>query len=251
MARKKKIKIRFATVKVAIICVVIVGACFGMCKGIMTFLTKSEYFKVKTIIISHELQFINKKDLARVKGRNIFLIKLKDVQKRLNRKYPQVSDLKLIKHFPDQIVIAAKKRLPFAQARIKSKVFVLDAKGIILSISKKEDKKMPLILGAKASSIVPSLGMPLRSTDMRIALRVLNSFQSRKELTFYFVKSVNVANLSKINFQLKNGLKVIIDKDKIEKNIKILALILSQKQIDFNAVKYIDLRFKEPILGKK
>ena len=37
----------------------------------------------------------------------------------------------------------------------------------------------------------------------------------------------------------------------IDYKTKILSVILSQGKIDIKSIKYIDLRFKEPIIGKK
>jgi hypothetical protein len=46
-------------------------------------------------------------------------------------------------------------------------------------------------------------------------------------------------------------LQIIIDQDSIAHNVKVLGVILAQKQFEINQAKYIDLRFKEPIIGKK
>ena len=190
-------------------------------------------------------------DLVRLKGKNIFLIDLKAFEGKLNKKYPQVSHLKLVKHFPDQITIAAKKRLPVAQVNIDDNFCVLDSNGVALETTKKADNKVTLILGTKFNKFVPVLGLPLNSESVNIALNIVNVFKAQKELSTYSIESVNVADLSKIKIILNNGLEVLVDKDKVPKNIRVLALVLSQRQIDFKQVKYLDLRFKEPIIGKK
>ncbi len=251
MARKKKLKIPTSLIKYTLLLVFLIGVCFGLYKGITLLLTKTEYFKVKTIVIDPSLQFINRRDLVRVKGKNIFLIDLKDFEKKLNRKYPQVSHLKLVKRFPDQIVIAAKKRLPAVQVRIDDKFCILDSNGVALEISKKIAKNTTLILGTKFKRIAPVLGLTLKSERVNFALNIVNTFKLQKELLSYSIENINVADLSKIQILLNNGLEVIVDKDKVSRNIRILAVILSQRQIDFKEVKYLDLRFKEPIIGKK
>lgn len=251
MARKKKFQIPHSFIKYTLLLVLLIGVCFGLYKGISILLTKTEYFKVKTIVIDPSLRFINKRDLVRMKGKNIFLIDLKAFEKKLNRKYPQVSHLKLVKRFPDQIIIAAKKRLPLAQVRIDDKFCVLDSNGVVLEVSKKKAKRTTLILGSQFNQISPVLGLTLNSKRVNIALNIINGFKAKKELLSYSIKNIDVADLSKITMLLSNGLEVIVDKDIVSKNIRILAVILSQRQIDFNEVKYLDLRFKEPIIGKK
>ena len=63
--------------------------------------------------------------------------------------------------------------------------------------------------------------------------------------------NIHVDNLLKIYFHLSNGLQVIVDQERIDQKIKLLAFVLAQKKIDLEQTKYIDLRFKEPVLGKK
>ena len=50
---------------------------------------------------------------------------------------------------------------------------------------------------------------------------------------------------------LSNGLVVILDSTKITQKVKIVGLILAQGKVKPKDAKYIDLRFKEPIVGKK
>jgi hypothetical protein len=42
-----------------------------------------------------------------------------------------------------------------------------------------------------------------------------------------------------------------LDREKIAQRIKVLGVVLSQGNLDMDHVKYVDLRFKEPIIGKK
>ena len=48
-----------------------------------------------------------------------------------------------------------------------------------------------------------------------------------------------------------SNLKIIMDEDDLDHELKMLSLVLSQAKVDANNIKYIDMRFKEPILGKK
>ena len=72
------------------------------------------------------LQFINKNDLTYLIGRNIFMISLKDVHRRLGYKYPQIAQLKIVKHYPDELLIQAKKRYPLAQAFVRKRIATVD-----------------------------------------------------------------------------------------------------------------------------
>lgn len=251
MARKKKkqeSKIKFKDV------VIVVGFFIAaLVIGIFAFnfFNDSEYFSVKTIKIDSSLQFIDKSDLSVFKDKNIFEVDLVAAQRRLQKKYPQVSELKVVKRFPNEVVVVAKKRRPFAQAIQDQVILTFDEQGVILSKSSQLNKRLPQILGL-ARQKNAQLGRPFNSIRLSGALKVLRVFDENKNaFTSIGVVSVDVTKLSKIKVLLTNKLEVILDQDKLESRIKKLALIIAQKTLDLSEVKYVDLRFKEAIVGKK
>jgi len=253
MARKKKAKKLPPVVKplglgfLAIVIIFLIGM------GIVTFAKNSSYFKVRTIFIDPALHFIDKRDVSGLKGKCIFEIDLEKTQKTLQFKYPQVSQLKVVKRFPDQILVVAKKRLPYVRTILQNRTLTLDDEGVVLSHGKrpKPESNLPLILGLASRRQNFSLGYPLKGKDIDVALKILKTFDTNRSLSGWRVSKINVGTLSKIQIFLSNGLSVIIDQDKIEHRIKVLAVFLSQGQLDIKDTRYIDLRFKEPVIGKK
>jgi len=147
MPKRKKTKMFPLAVKISIIFISAVALTWFVSKKTVAVLESSDYFDVKIIVIDPSLQFINKRDLTKLKRKNIFKVDLKAVQRRLSSKYPQISDLKVIRRFPSQIYLTAKKRLPFAQMRVKEGTVILDDSGVVLSIKNKENSQLPLIQG--------------------------------------------------------------------------------------------------------
>jgi len=182
---------------------------------------------------------------------NVILKDLKAVQRKLNYKYPQAAKLKVIKRFPNQISVLAKQRVPFAQLEVKKKIVIVDKEGVVLSLEEKRDKKLPDITGIKFNNPELVLGMPLRGSDIWLTLKIIKLFKANRSLAAYSISGINIENLSKINFTLSNHLNVIIDRDKIAQKIRVLSIVLAQDRLNLKDVKYVDLRFKEPILGKK
>ncbi len=250
MPKRKKIKAFPSAVKISIIFILVVALTWLISTKTVAVLESSDYFNVKTIIIDPSLQFIDKRDLKKLKRKNIFKVDLKAVQRRLSSKYPQISDLKVIRRFPGQIYLTAKKRLPFAQMRVKERTVILDDSGVVLSIKNKEDSHLPLILGAY-TNVRFSLGLPVTYTSVKAAIKILRAMDAYGAQSSYKIERVDVQNLSKIGIYLSKDLMVFVDSDKVNRKIKILNLVLSQGQLDLKTVKYIDLRFKEPIIGKK
>jgi len=250
MARKKKLKIP-PYAKYIFIGVLVISFGFIAINRIQYLFSHVDYFKVRSVTIDPSVQFVNKRDFRGLMGKNIFTIDLKAVQRKLNYKYPQAARLKVIKRFPNQISILAKQRAPYAQLQIQSKTIVLDKEAVILSLNEGKDKKLPSIVGTKLNNPKLVLGMPLKGSDISLTLKIIKLFKANSSLASYTIKDINIENLSKIHFTLSNQLDVIIDRDKIAQKIRVLGVILAQDRLDLKDVNYVDLRFKEPIIGKK
>jgi len=251
MVRKKQINILpLAVTKYFFVAVVVIGLSVFIYNRLYGLVINCGYFTVKTIIIEPSLRFIDRRDLEKLRGKSMFKVDLKETHRILARKYPQVSDLRIIRRFPNQIHIQARKRLPFVQFKVKNKTLTLDDQGIVLSSTSKQSQKLPFVLGAYNEKQY-SLGFPLPGREVQVALDVIKSFQDNQTLSSYRISEVDVENLSKIQFYLSNKLTVILDTDQIDHKMKILAVALSQGKIDPDKDKYIDLRFKDLIIGKK
>lgn len=248
--KQKKEKFQF---KIKEILLVLIGAVLVVFLGILSgeFFNESRYFSVKTIKIDSSLQFIDKNDLAVLQNKNIFEINLQALQKKLRTKYPQVSDLKVLRKFPDQILVVAKKRSPFAQIEVDKTVIILDELGVVLSKSTSSNNGLSMILGLEPVED-PALGRPLASNRLNAALKILRAFDELgNDFPQLSIVDVDVSQLSKITIGLSNKLLVVIDTDKVDQRMKLLSVILAQKAINLSEAKYVDLRFKEPIVGKK
>ena len=215
------------------------------------FLRTASYFRVKSVVIDPTLQFLDAKEFNRFVGQNIFTVDVDSMQNRLQTAYSEVAQLKIVRRFPNQILIVAQKRFPFAQLRMGGKLITVDEKGMILSTTKSEDKNIPMIFPGKISLPKLVIGSLLRAEEVTSALKIIDAFKRYNPAASLTVMKVDAQGVSKIDVILNNGLVVIMDKDNIDKKIKIFGIVLSQIQVDLKDVKYIDLRFKEPIIGKK
>lgn len=213
-------------------------------------LFESPYFRIKTIEIDQALSFIDKRHLNVLKGKSVFTVDLKRLEKDLRTQYPQMSQIKIIKRFPNRILIVAKKRLPFARASIQAGTVLIDDQGVILSVGSSADKRLPLILGVTHHKRITP-GVSLGGEDTLAALHIIKEFKDNNTRLPYHLTQVDVANRWDIIFYLSNNLKIIVDRNDIGRKMDLLALVLSENQLTRENVKYIDLRFKEPILGTK
>lgn len=251
MARKKKKKLAASNLKTGLfgLSALVLGVVLFI--GISSFLNKSDYFKIKIIKYDPALEFINKRYTERLKGKSIFAVDLQKVQKQLSFRYPQVKNLRVVREFPNQISVVAKSRSPVAQTRLLEKNLTLDDNGVVLSTTTKLDKNLPLIKGIKYASPKIDVGLPLKGKSISTALNIIDEFDEHRTLAHYQIAEVNVANLSNIQFDLSNKLRIIVDRDNMKQKMELLSVLLAKGRLRLKEVKYIDLRFKEPIIGKK
>ncbi|HQL41815.1 MAG TPA: hypothetical protein PLO93_05950, partial [Candidatus Omnitrophota bacterium] len=59
---------------------------------------------------------------------------------------------------------------------------------------------------------------------------------------------INVENTSKIIFFIGEKLEVVADRESIDKQIETLSLILNKARLDWERIRYIDLRFAQPVI---
>lgn len=251
MARKKKTKLTFNAVKVGGVLVgvvLIVGILIYQTQG---FLTQSKYFQVKSVVVDPSLAFIKKGDLTMLRGKNIFQVDLKGLKSTLSRKYPQITELKVTRRYPNQIQLLARKRHPFAQTKVLNRTVTLDGQSVILSTTDGRDKSLPLVSGIESVNQKLYLGSTLKDEQLKIALSIIQAKELNEDLGVFEIEEVDVKNLSKINVYLTKKLLVIVDKDKVAQKMRNLGLVLNQTHIELADIKYIDLRFKDPIIGKK
>ena len=251
MTKKRKSTSRPFLLKFTVVMAIAGAIGFGLYQGLAYFLINTEYFKIKSVVPDPSLAFINKRDISKFIGQNIFFVDLKEAQTRLSFKYPQVAELNITKQFPSQITISAKNRAPFAQTELGNKIITLDDKGMILSSTSDLNPQLPFISDLMSPAGTVSVGQPLRGRDITIALQLIAAFDHDLGLKNYQIKKIDAENLSKIQVILDNDILIFFDQDEIDEQVRMLSVLFSQGQLDIATIKYIDLRFKEPILGKK
>jgi cell division septal protein FtsQ len=226
------------------------GIAFYTFQKALISMVHADLFKIRDIALAPELAFIRSNHLDRLIGQSIYQVDLDSIAVRLRAQYPEVGDLQVLRKFPHTILIDARPRRPLAYMAISGRDVLLDEEGIALSYNALLHDRLPFILGAKIYGEAV-LGRPLQTRDVRAALEIIQNLQKNHNLKDYRITTINVENLSKIQIRLSNDVDVIIDREKIPQKLNKLAIILSQGQFKAEEISYIDLRFREPVLGKK
>jgi cell division septal protein FtsQ len=86
-------------------------------------------------------------------------------------------------------------------------------------------------------------------------LFLIDALSQNKKLSKYQIKTIDIADTRNISFFLsaKNAEKVEIKigDGEFNKRLDVLATVLEQLSKDIERVKYIDLRFEDPIVGPR
>jgi len=252
MARKssRKIKPIGKIPKIIVLALFVSFLAILTVKGVADTIKNSDMFRIRGVLKAPSLQHIDSRYLETLRGKNIFDVDLSAVQRRLQSQYPEIDQLKVIRRFPDKISLMAKKREPFARVGNDRRTVLVDREGVVLSFDKSSEFAIPRIDGIPVSMDVV-LGRHLRSQELGLALNIIETVQEESNLARYQIVSLDVGNLSQIRVALSNGVNVIMDRDHIQTKVRNLGILMAEGNLRWNEINYIDLRFKEPLLGQK
>jgi len=249
--RSKKTKISTKGLQKAVLAAFGLFVIFVIGQKAVLAVRSSPYFVVKEVFYDPSLEYISSKVINQLKGRSLFEINPKDIHDRIKSLYPRISNLRVVKRYPNQILIIAKQRKPFAQVLVSDQIFTLDRDRTVISAASSVSPELPYITGVQAKSRGVIVGVAMRDRKLDVAFNILSRAAQKRGLSGNLIGQIDVKNLSQIDLYLNNQLKVIIDQDDLDDKLETLVLVLSQVSSTIDEVNYIDLRFKEPIVKKK
>ncbi len=210
------------------------------------------YFTVTEIMVDPTLGLGEERELKKIKGKNIFTVNLREIYAKLLPRYPYVADLKVIKRYPNQIVITGKKRVALARAVIQGRTITIDESGVVLpDRPAKPNEILPLIYGVAHPQEMFGSGLHLEGPEVDAALKIIQAFQGNRALLPYPIVDMHVEDISKIVLRLVNNLHIIIDSQNISEKIGSLGIVLSREKMNPAEIQYLDLRFGEPVVKKR
>jgi len=229
LAKKSSINISSIAVIRVIIFLFIGFVLFTGYVDIVEFLKSSPFFEVKEVMVDRSISFIDMRNLKDLKGANIFKVDINKVDDQISKKYPYIAQLRVVRQLPDRIMVLAKKRVPLFQINFKGKYLLVDTEGVALYYYLKP-AALPEVSGIPLERDRAFLGGHIRGQELGI-------------------HSVQAGNLSKIDLLIGENMHVILDQDDTQDKIEVLQMLISANKIDLDKVKYIDLRFKEPVIA--
>jgi cell division septal protein FtsQ len=220
-----------------------------------------DYLKIKEIIILRN----NQADLAYLKGRNIFTINLNSESKYILETYPNYRKIRLIRIFPNRLYVDFVRRLPLATIRLY-RYFYVDEDLVLFNINPEEQiGDLPVIVGLETKIFGVRSGRKESAKELVLAVDIIKEIAKNKVLRDYKIKKIDAANLDTLSFFMLlpipnlndtqgrlNQTPVLVEvkfgQGNVAGKVRILAGLLEQLSKDPRSLKYIDLRFKEPVV---
>jgi cell division septal protein FtsQ len=206
-----------------------------------------DYFKIKDIIVTEGTP----DEFSYLKGRNIFRIDLTEEAKSISRFYPAYKKIRLIKGLPNRIFVDFVRRQPLGLIKLY-RYFCVDQDRMLFDLPGEVGQMdLPIILGLETKIFGPKPGKEYNLKELELALNILKEARRNKRLRNHKITAINVANPAGAALVIDAGLEIRIGQGEIGNKIELLGNLLAQVKNDLPNIKYIDLRFNEPVIKLK
>lgn len=178
---------------------------------------------------------------------NLLGIDLEGLRDRILKGHPQLKGLEIKKQYPDILRVDVEPRIALAQIKT-TKFLKVDEEGFVLEdICDGPSADLPLITGINQRSVKE--GAFSSNPDLKRAIEIVKLLEAGGFRKKYGTQEINVANSDNISFYINKGVEIKLGKDRFEEKIKKLEGRLPD--LDLAQIAYIDLRFRDLIVGPK
>ena len=260
----KKRKSNFPAKPAAIVLIILLASCFIL-GYIWRILTTAEYFRVRDIVSKEVLSV----DLSYLKGKNIFELNLPQEAANIIGGCPDCSRIRLARVLPDRIFVELIRRKPVAFIKLY-RYFAIDGDGFIFQSTLEPDNAaLPVITGLETKIFGPKPGKRYASNELSAALLIIKEAAKSRLLNDYKIQKLIVGGIDNITVQIpiqrgyqvsytdwkapkeKEFLDVKFGQGNIRDKVVIMAGLINQERRNLGTIKYIDLRFNEPVIKFK
>ncbi len=250
-----------SVIRPAIVILIIFVALFLLARFIGQIFMNSVYFKIKEIKVSQS----NVMDLSYLEGQNIFSSDLKKESRYISESHPHYRQIRIVRILPDCLYVHFISRKPLASVKLYRYFYVDDDLVLFDTPPQLEANDLPVILGLETKIFGPRPGTRYNIKELRLALDIINQIKRNRILKYYRIRRIDMANPASASIfmimppkaQESSGTKFIagesllevkLGEDDIRDRIEILAGLFTQVKNEIYNIKYIDVRFKEPVI---
>ncbi|MCM8798321.1 MAG: cell division protein FtsQ/DivIB, partial [Candidatus Omnitrophica bacterium] len=160
---------------------------------------------------------------------------------------PEYAEIIIKRVLPHRLWVVLKERLPIMQIKM-GKFYPVDREGFILPYARETPHtNLPIILGIEPGEI--AINSLSHSPRIRKAIEIIALIKEGKYFWEKGVTKINLTSLNDISFFLDNGIEVKFGSPVLKEKFERLSLVLEEVKIKSLSPSFIDLRFKDVILG--
>lgn len=182
-------------------------------------------------------------------GRNIFDIDIASLASRIETTYPAIKKAVVKRILPNRLEIDIIPRLPVAKIKDRRGYFPVDKTGMVLSPDMKSGR-LPVIIGFSMWRR-PRAGERLKNEQLKNTFRLIDAINETSVSLYYEVTTIDASSNRNLSLYLGSGIEVKIGGEDFSGRLKKLKEILADPDLDKDNIKYIDLRFKDVVIGPK
>ncbi|MEW6009437.1 MAG: hypothetical protein AB1629_07375 [Candidatus Omnitrophota bacterium] len=220
-------------------------------------ISNSNFFTIKKVKIKGDIGWLEQ-SVKFLLGENLFFVDLSRAKKILIHQNPEIETINFNKLWPDTVYIRFTLKQPIAI--LEPGQLAVDRNGFLLELEKFKNGKvdgLPMISGIPIKQF--ALRGRLISEQWLNAFEIINLFSKEQALNDYKLTKVEVGQVSENSLFIKKrnasaevpAIIIKIGEGKILDKLKMLEIFFKKANVDWPRVNYIDLRFKEPIVGLK
>ena len=206
--------------------------------------------KVSTEDINTLIKEEVSRDILFLESRSIFLVDLRNINRRILDNFPKINKVDFDRDFPDKLVISIKEREPVVVFESGGSYFFIDSEGVIFEeISGPESEHWLTIKETGLNWEVNLGGVLIKREDMSKILEI----QSELEGLDFEVDFIEIAKGQRVNVKLSEGWRIYFNsEDDISRQVLNLNLVLKEKILpeERENLEYVDLRFGNQIYYK-
>lgn len=221
---------------------------------VKAFIQKSDYFRLRGVDVKASFldpraaSSISRQVFNSYRYRNVFNINLKYIAQNIQNSYGDVRDVVVGISLPGRLVISLKLRRPVALIK-SGKFYPVDEDGVILPGGSRVEalNDLPVIDGLD----IRAINSRLTRKNLSLTLELLGEIRRSRALSGFGVSSISVYDPRNMSFCLKNGVEIRIGQENFRERLDLLGKALRDPRLVLDNVKYIDVRFKDIIVGPK
>jgi len=208
------------------------------------FLLRSDMFSVKTV--TQNVEGLN----MSFSRQNIFLIDIAGIERTILQRHPEYKKVAVSREFPDRMIINVEKREPLYQVEYDRAYYQVDEERVVIAGPGQQPYEGIILVQAPFEKVrTVDIGTRIRfehDSEVMDLVDILNRYgvQSGVEIS-----AVHLPDIRNLHFYV-NGIDVRIgDREHAGRIATLFERVLPQFNQDFGKIEYIDLRFKDVVIG--